>query len=119
VLTLLGPLTIPFFIVPRMSWIFWSWLSAVIEFAFWRVVSTAIVLVWATAWGMFIDNTIHGNYTLAYFAELAPYMMALSLATIASIVYLPAKLTSDLFKGTATAGANWVTATAIAVRGLV
>lgn len=119
VLTVLGPLTIPFFIVPRLSWIFWSWLSAVIEFAFWRVVSTAIVLVWATAWGLFIDNAVHGDYTLAHFAELAPYMMALSLATISSIVYLPAKLTSDLFKGTATAGANWVTAAAISIRALV
>lgn len=119
VLTMLGPLTIPFFIVPRLSWIFWSWLSAVIEFAFWRVVSTAIVLVWATAWALFIDNSVRGVYTLAHFAELAPYMMALSLATILSIVYLPAKLTSDLFKGAATAGANWVTATAVSIRALV
>lgn len=119
VLTMLGPLTIPFFIVPRLSWIFWSWLSAVIEFAFWRVVSTAIVLVWATAWGLFIDNSIAGNYTLPHLAELTPYMTALSLATILSVVYLPAKLTSDLFKGTATAGANWATATAVAIRALV
>lgn len=119
VLVLLGPIAIPFFIVPRLSWIFWSWLSAVIEFSFWRVVSTAIVLVWATAWSLFIDNAIHGDYTLAHFAELAPYMIALTLATLASLVYLPAKLTSDLFKGTATAGANWVTAAAIGVRALM
>jgi hypothetical protein len=119
VLILMGSLTIPFFVWPRMSWVFWNWLQALLEFSFWRVISTAIVYVWATAWAEFIDQSIHGDYTLAHFAELMPYMLAMLLGVIWSVFFLPSRLTGDMFKGTATAGANFVGGIALAVRAAV
>jgi len=36
VAVMLGPIFIPFFIVPHMEWLFWGWLKALIQYAFTR-----------------------------------------------------------------------------------
>lgn len=112
---LLGPLFIPFFIVPRLSWLFWNWIQFMLEFSFWRLVSTAVVFVWATAWGSFFDLALRGDYSLAHFAELMPAMLAMTVGMIWNLFFV-SKVTSDLFKGSATAGANYVGGLAIAAR---
>jgi hypothetical protein len=48
VLVLLGPLFVPFFIVPKMDWLFWSWFKAFLAYSFYRVVATAVIHVFAT-----------------------------------------------------------------------
>jgi hypothetical protein len=45
VLVLLGPVFIPFKIVPKMDWLFWGWLRAFIQFAFYQVVASAYVFI--------------------------------------------------------------------------
>lgn len=45
VLVLLGPVFIPFKIVPKMDWLFWGWFRAFIQFAFYQVVATAYVFI--------------------------------------------------------------------------
>jgi hypothetical protein len=45
VLTLLGPVFIPFKIVPQMDWLFWGWFRAFIQFAFYQLVASAYVFV--------------------------------------------------------------------------
>ena len=39
VCALLGPIFVPFFIVPKLDWLFWSWLKAFIQYSFIPVVS--------------------------------------------------------------------------------
>ncbi len=114
---LVGPLFIPFFIVPRLSWLFWNWIQFMLEFSFWRLISTAMVFVWATSWGMFIDHEIAGDYSLAHFAELIPAMFAMTAGMLWCLFFV-SRITSDLFKGTATAGANYIGGIAIAVRAI-
>jgi len=42
---LLGPLFVPFFIVPTLEWIFWGWLKAFIQYSFVPVVANAFIFV--------------------------------------------------------------------------
>src|SRR5207248_4742480 len=42
---LLGPLFIPFFIVPTLEWLFWNWLKAFIQYSFMPVVANAFIFV--------------------------------------------------------------------------
>src|SRR2546429_6820361 len=45
VCVLVGPVFVPFFIVPRMDWIFWGWLRCFIQYAFYQVIAAAVVYV--------------------------------------------------------------------------
>src|SRR5437870_2721008 len=42
---LVGPVFIPFFIVPTLEWLFWGWLKAFIQYAFYQVIAAAVVFV--------------------------------------------------------------------------
>ena len=42
---LLGPLFVPFFIVPTMEWMFWGWLKSFIQYSFIPVVANAFIFV--------------------------------------------------------------------------
>jgi TrbL/VirB6 plasmid conjugal transfer protein len=52
---LLGPIFIPFFIVPEMEWLFWGWLRSLIQYAFYPVVGNAYLYVFGNLLIRFID----------------------------------------------------------------
>ena len=43
---LIGPVFIPFLIVPNMEWLFWGWFKALIQYAFYPVIGNAFVFVY-------------------------------------------------------------------------
>jgi type IV secretory pathway VirB6-like protein len=45
VCALMGPLFIPFFIVPSLDWLFWNWLKSFVQYSFMPVVANAFILV--------------------------------------------------------------------------
>ena len=45
VCALLGPLFVPFFIVPTLEWMFWGWLKAFIQYSFIPVVANAFIFI--------------------------------------------------------------------------
>ena len=45
VCALLGPLFVPFFIVPTLEWLFWNWLKAFVQYSFMPVVANAFIFV--------------------------------------------------------------------------
>ena len=45
VCVLVGPVFIPFFIVPKLEWLFWGWFRCFIQYAFYQVVASAVVYV--------------------------------------------------------------------------
>ena len=47
VCVLVGPIFIPFFIVPKMDWLFWGWLKAFIGFSFYQVIASAFIFIFA------------------------------------------------------------------------
>lgn len=55
VAVLLGPVFIPFFIVPHMEWLFWGWLKSLIQYAFYPVVANAYVFVFGQILIHFVD----------------------------------------------------------------
>jgi len=52
---LLGPVFIPFFIVPHMEWLFWGWLKSLFQYAFYPVVANAYLFVFGNLLIRFID----------------------------------------------------------------
>src|SRR5438094_2938659 len=45
VCALLGPIFVPFFIVPKLDWLFWSWFKAFIQYSFVPVIALAFLMV--------------------------------------------------------------------------
>jgi type IV secretory pathway VirB6-like protein len=42
---LLGPIFVPFFIVPKLDWLFWGWLKSFIQYSFIPVVAVAFLMI--------------------------------------------------------------------------
>jgi len=53
---LVGPIFIPFFIVPQMEWLFWGWLKAFVQYAFYPVVANAYLFVFGNLLIHFVDS---------------------------------------------------------------
>ena len=45
VCALLGPIFVPFFIVPKLDWLFWGWLRSFIQYSFIPVVAIAFLMI--------------------------------------------------------------------------
>jgi TrbL/VirB6 plasmid conjugal transfer protein len=45
VCALLGPIFVPFFIVPKLDWLFWSWFKAFVQYSFVPVVAFAFLMI--------------------------------------------------------------------------
>jgi len=45
VCVLVGPIFIPFFIVPKLEWLFWGWFRCFLQYAFYQVIAAAVVFV--------------------------------------------------------------------------
>ena len=43
----IGPIFIPWFIVPKMDWLFWGWFKAFIGFSFYQVVASAFIFIFS------------------------------------------------------------------------
>ena len=67
---LMGPLVIPFFIWPVMSWLFWGWVKFMTTYALYIVSSSAVVFIYANVMLYFFTNLIGGNYSLGNFSAL-------------------------------------------------
>jgi hypothetical protein len=52
---MLGPIFIPFFIVPKLEWLFWGWLKSLIQYAFYPVVANAYLFVFGNLLIHFVD----------------------------------------------------------------
>lgn len=52
---LLGPVFIPFFIVPHLEWLFWGWLKSLVQYAFYPVVANAYLFVFGNILIHFLD----------------------------------------------------------------
>jgi hypothetical protein len=95
---LLGPIFVPFFIVPKMDWLFWGWFRSFLQFAFYRVVASAVLLILADS----MDNLIGflpATGQAMTGVELLPSIMFCAVA-ILMLLKVP-MLTSSLFSGSA------------------
>src|ERR1700735_5389048 len=42
---LVGPIFVPFFIVPKLEWLFWGWVKCFLQYAFYQVIAAAVVFI--------------------------------------------------------------------------
>jgi hypothetical protein len=100
VCVLVGPVFVPFFIVPKMEWLFWGWFRCFMQYAFYQVIAAAVVYV--------IGNLILGALRLPPAGTLStvqliawfPVLFITFLASIYALLKIPA-LTNHIFSGTA------------------
>jgi hypothetical protein len=100
VCVLVGPVFVPFFIVPKLEWLFWGWLRCFLQYAFYEVIAAAVVYI--------IGNLIVGVLTLEPVGAVStleligwfPVLLITFVASIYVLVKVP-RLTSDIFRGTA------------------
>jgi hypothetical protein len=99
VCVLVGPVFIPFFIVPKMEWVFWGWLRCFIQYAFYQVIASAVIFI--------IGNLIIGSLQLPPAGTLStvqlmawfPVLFVVFLASIYALLKIP-MLTNHIFSGT-------------------
>jgi type IV secretory pathway VirB6-like protein len=100
VCVLVGPIFVPFFIVPKLEWLFWGWLRCFIQYAFYEVIAAAVVYI--------IGNLIIGVLTLQPAGTIStvqligwfPVLLITFVASIYALLKVPA-LTNHIFSGTA------------------
>jgi hypothetical protein len=99
VLPLVGPLFIPFFIVPKMDWLFWGWFKSFLQYSFYQVIASAFVYIFAKLLLAFfaIDT---GGMTVDQWMTAFPAMFIFLLIAIFGLLKIPA-LTNHLFSGAA------------------
>ena len=98
VCVLVGPIFIPFFIVPKLEWLFWGWLKCFIQYAFYQVIAAAVVFV--------ISNLILGVLRLGPPGTVStsqligwfPVLFITFLAAIYALLIIP-MLTNHIFSG--------------------
>lgn len=93
---LVGPVFIPFFIVPGMDWLFWGWFKSFLQFAFYQVIANAFIFIVARLILGFLDVT--GPVTLDNAALLMPALFMFLLTAIYGLIKIPS-LTSSIFSG--------------------
>jgi hypothetical protein len=94
---LLGPVFIPFFIVPQMEWLFWGWFKSLIQYAFYPVVGNAYVFVFGNLLVHFVDShppPYDGGTLLLFFFPLVLLLIAFTYG----IIKIPS-LVNSLFTG--------------------
>jgi hypothetical protein len=97
VAVLLGPIFIPFFIVPHLEWLFWGWLKSLIQYAFYPVVANAYLFVFGNLLIHFIDSH-PPPYDGAMLAVLFGPLLLLLIAFVFGVLKIPS-LVNSLFTG--------------------
>jgi hypothetical protein len=100
VCVLVGPIFVPFFIVPKMEWLFWGWFRCFLQHAFYQVIAAAVVFI--------IGNLMLGALRLPPAGSLStvqliawfPVLFITFLASIYTLLKVPV-LTNHIFSGTA------------------
>lgn len=99
VCVLLGPVFIPFFIVPKLEWLFWGWLRCFVQYAFYQVIAAAVVFVIANLIMGILQLQPAGAISTVQLIEEFPVLLITFLASIYVLLKIPV-LTNHIFSGT-------------------
>ena len=97
VCALLGPIFVPFFIVPKLDWLFWSWFKAFIQYSFVPVVALAFLMVFERFIFQYL-TTLPTGITEDYYLVYGLQAMVVVGVFTAGILLVPS-LTSSIFSG--------------------
>src|SRR5712692_6695184 len=94
---LLGPIFVPFFIVPKLDWLFWGWLKAFIQYSFIPVVAIAFLMIFEQFVFRYV-TTLPPTITSAEYGVYALQAVAVIVTFCVGIVLIPS-LTNSIFSG--------------------
>ena len=97
VAVLVGPLFIPFFLVPQLDWLFWGWLKSLLQYAFYQVIAQAFVFVFGSFLINFLD-AFPPPYTVDRLLVGGFHLIFLLFAFTYGLLKVPS-LTHSLFSG--------------------
>ncbi len=98
VCVLVGPIFIPFFIVPKLEWLFWGWFKCFIQYAFYQVIAAAVVFVIANLIVGVLRLGPPGTVSTSQLIGWFPVLFITFLAAIYALLKIPA-LTNHIFSG--------------------
>jgi type IV secretory pathway VirB6-like protein len=97
VCALLGPIFVPFFIVPKLDWLFWGWLKAFIQYSFIPVVAVAFLMVFEQFVFRYV-TTLPPTITQAEYGVYALQAVAVIGTFVVGMLMVPT-LTNHIFTG--------------------
>jgi len=100
VCVLVGPIFVPFFIVPKMEWLFWGWFRSFMQYAFYQVIASAVVYVIANLMLGALRLPPSGTLSTVQLIAWFPVLFIVFLAAIYALLKIPA-LANHIFSGTA------------------
>ncbi len=100
VCVLVGPVFVPFFIVPKMEWLFWGWFRCFIQYAFYQVIAAAVVFLIGNLILGVLQLPPPGTLSTVQLIAWFPVLFITFLASIYALLKVPA-LTNHIFSGTA------------------
>jgi hypothetical protein len=100
VCVLVGPVFIPFFIVPKMEWLFWGWFRCFLQHAFYQVIAAAVVYIIANLMVGALRLPPAGTLSTVQLMAWFPVLFITFLASIYTLLKVPT-LTNHIFSGAA------------------
>src|SRR6266849_8384389 len=100
VCVLVGPVFVPFFIVPKLEWLFWGWFRCFIQYAFYQVIAAAVVFIIGNLMVGALRLPPAGTLSTVQLIAWFPVLLITFLASIYALLKVPA-LTNHIFSGTA------------------
>lgn len=97
VLVMIGPVLIPFVIVPHFEWLAMGWFRSLIQYSFYPVIGNAFISVYGTVWMNFF-NQLQGPVDSQKMAALLTQVVVLSMAGMFGILKVP-QLVAGIFSG--------------------
>jgi type IV secretory pathway VirB6-like protein len=97
VAVLVGPVFVPFFLIPQLDWLFWGWLKSLLQYAFVQVIAQAFVFVFGSFLMSFLD-AFPPPYTVDRLLVAGFQLIFLLCAFVYGLLKVPS-LASALFSG--------------------
>ena len=94
---LLGPIFVPFFIVPKLDWLFWGWLKAFIQYSFIPVVAIAFLMIFERFIYRYV-TTLPPTVTSAEYGIYGLQAVAVIITFVVGMLLVPS-LTNNIFSG--------------------
>src|SRR5467141_5239932 len=99
VCVLVGPIFVPFFIVPKLEWLFWGWFRCFLQYAFYQVIAAAVVFVIGNLILGILNLQPTGTISTVQLIGWFPVLFITFVASIYVLLRVPA-LTNHIFSGT-------------------
>jgi hypothetical protein len=101
----IGPVLIPFMIVPKLDFLFWSWLKTLIKYSFYPVIGNIVLLGICQIMLSILNTTLPPAGQIVITITQIPILIIVFAAGLYAIFKIPS-LVGDIFSGAANAGSG-------------